>query len=72
MYQMKGESTVAKPLRLGDTDMAGKLSFNPVQRQNNQLKTAFQVQNYAASKQMAEQGRTDMGGAMMGYSDTLG
>lgn len=59
-------------MRLGEPISAPDVIFNPTQRLNNQMKTASQVMNYAASKEMAAQGRTDMRGNVMGYADTLG
>lgn len=70
--QMKDMSGVNNGSRLGESIMTPSIVFNPTQRLDNQLKTASQVMNYAASKEMAAQGRTDMRGTVMGYSDTLG
>lgn len=72
LYQMSGVSPITQPMRMGDANMSNNIAFNPTQRETNQLKTAFQVQNYEAQKQMAAQGRTDMRGNVVGYSDTLG
>ena len=58
--------------RLGEPMKVPDVVFNPTQRLDNQLKTSSQVMNYAASKEMAAQGRTDMRGNVVGYSDTLG
>jgi len=58
--------------RLGQPMTVPDVVFNPTQRLDNQLKTSSQVMNYAASKEMAAQGRTDMRGNVVGYSDTLG
>ena len=72
LSQMKSISTYGQSLKFGDAPVATDIVFNPTQRLDNQMKTASQVMNYAASKQMSEQGRTDMGGNVVGYSDTLG
>lgn len=72
LSQMKEMAGGRNAARLGDPISGPDVIFNPTQRLDNQLKTSSQVQNYAASKAMAEQGRTDMRGNVMGYSDTLG
>ncbi len=72
MYLMTNKSAMAQPMRLGEENMGIATSFMPNQREVNQMRTANQIQNYANSKQMSEQGRTDMRGNVMGYSDTLG
>lgn len=72
LSQMKAMRGSADAARLGDPIVAPDIVFNPTQRLNNQMRTSTQVQNYAASKAMAEQGRTDMRGNVMGYADTLG
>jgi hypothetical protein len=65
--QMRVLSNVG-PMEMGNTNIV----FNPTQRLDNQLKTASQVMNYATSKSLSAQGRTDMRGNIVGYSDTLG
>lgn len=72
LYQMKNISPIMQPMRLGDQNLAIDVAFTPGQRDKNQMATMSQVQNYAASKQMAEQNRADMRGNVVGYSDTLG
>ncbi len=70
--QMQDMSRGGQGSRLGDPVSVPDVVFNPTQRLDNQLKTSSQVMNYASSKAMAEQGRTDMRGNVMGYADTLG
>jgi len=70
--QMREVSGNSSAKRLGEPITAPDIVFNPTQRLNNQMKTSSQVMNYAASKEMAAQGRTDMRGNVMGYADTLG
>lgn len=70
LAQMRQMSPNTQGLSMGEAP--GEVVFNPTQRLDNQLKTASQVMNYAASKEMAAQGRTDMRGNVMGYADTLG
>ncbi len=72
LSQMKATSASGQASRFGDPISTPDIVFNPTQRLNNQLKTSSQVMNYASSKQMAEQGRTDMRGNILGYADTLG
>lgn len=72
LSQMKSMSGTGQSQRLGDPSSVPDIVFNPTQRLDNQLKTSSQVQNYAASKAMSEQGRTDMRGNVFGYADTLG
>ncbi len=72
LSQMKQISGSVDAPRLGDPITAPDIVYNPTQRLDNQMKTSSQVQNYAASKSMAEQGRTDMRGNVIGYADTLG
>lgn len=72
LAQMKEMTRGVNSQRLGDPVISPDVVFNPTQRLSNQMKTSSQVQNYAASKAMAEQGRTDMRGNVMGYADTLG
>jgi hypothetical protein len=72
LYQLKGISPVGQMQRLGDSVMTTEMAFNPTQREVNQMNTMNQVQNYANTKMMAEQGRTDMRGNVIGYADTLG
>jgi hypothetical protein len=72
LYQMKNISPVGQMQRLGDSVMSTEMAFNPTQREVNQRNTMNQVQTYANTKAMAEQGRTDMRGNVVGYSDTLG
>jgi hypothetical protein len=72
MYSMTGASDIAQPMRVGEQNLDVQMSYNPMVREMNQMKTMSQVQNYAASKEMATQGRTDMRGNVSGYSDTLG
>lgn len=72
LSQMRELSSGGNSARLGDPVTAPDIVFNPTQRLNNQMKTASQVMNYASSKQMAEQSRTDMRGNVLGYADTLG
>lgn len=72
LSQMKQMTASTDGARLGDPVTGPNIVFNPTQRLNNQMKTSSQVQNYAASKAMAEQGRTEMRGNVMGYADTLG
>ena len=69
MRDMSGDTYIS---RMGDPVIMPDVTFNPTQRISNQLKTASQVMNYSASKEMAEQGRTDMRGNVLGYSDTVG
>lgn len=71
LYQMN-TSPNGQPMRLGDSNMVSDIAFNPTQREVNQMNTMNQVQNYASTKMMAEQGRTDMRGNVVGYADTLG
>lgn len=72
LSQMKKMGNTAQSSKLGDAINAPDVVFNPTQRLDNQLKTSSQVQNYASSKNMAEQGRSDMRGNVIGYSETLG
>lgn len=72
LSQLKGVTAAGQTLRMGDPTMGPDVVYNPTQRVDNQMKTASQVMNYAASKQMAAQGRTDMRGDVLGYSSTLG
>jgi len=72
LYEMKGSSLVGQMQRMGDSVMSTEVAFNPTQREVNQQNTMNQVQNYANTKMMAEQGRTDMRGNVIGYADTLG
>lgn len=72
LSQMKDISNGGGISRLGMGIDVPDVVFNPSQRLNNQLKTASQVMNYSSSKQMAQQGRTDMRGNVIGYADTLG
>lgn len=72
LSQMTDLSNSGQAGRLGDPVNGPDIVFNPTQRLNNQVRTASQVMNYASSKQMAEQGRTDMRGNVLGYADTLG
>ncbi len=72
LSQMKEMSSAGQQMRFGDPVTVPDVVFNPTQRLDNQLKTSSQVMNYASSKQMAEQGRTDMRGNVLGYADTLG
>lgn len=72
LAQMKGIASSGNAPRLGDPVTVPDVVFNPTQRMDNQMKTSTQVMNYAASKEMATQGRTDMRGNVVGYSDTLG
>lgn len=72
LSQMKQMSSDGQSTRLGQSPTGPDIIFNPAQRLTNQMKTSSQVQNYAASKAMAEQGRTDMRGNVLGYADTLG
>ncbi len=71
LSQMRNVSGSANTMSLGEP-VAPNISYNPTQRLTNQMKTSNQVMNYAASKEMAAQGRTDMRGNVMGYADTLG
>ncbi len=71
-FGMGISSQTAMPQRMGETQMIPELSFNPMVREQNQMKTATQTASYEATKQMAAQGRTDMRGNIAGYSDTLG
>ncbi len=48
------------------------VSFAPAQLQRNTMNTLMEVQQNANSKQMSEQGRSEMRSNMIGYSDTLG
>jgi hypothetical protein len=70
--QMRDMESSGQASRLGDPMTGPDIVFNPTQRLDNQMKTSSQVMNYAASKEMAAQGRTDMRGNVMGYADTLG
>lgn len=70
--QMKDMSNTGHGSRYGDSVTGPDIVFNPTQRLNNQMRTASQVMNYSASKNMAEQSRTDMRGNVLGYADTLG
>lgn len=70
--QMKSLANGGEMRRLGEMPSAPDVVFNPTQRIENQLKSASQVMNYAASKSMAEQDRTDMRGSVMGYAESLG
>lgn len=73
LAQMKDlPSNAGNTGRMGDPVVSPDIVFNPTQRLSNQMRTSSQVQNYAASKAMAEQGRTDMRGNVIGYADTLG
>ena len=72
LTQMKSISNSSQTMRMGDPTMAPNVVYNPTQRLDNQMRSASQVLNYASSKQMAEQGRTDMRGNVIGFSDTLG
>lgn len=72
LSQMKQISSNGQAIGFGQTPSVPDIVFNPTQRLDNQIKTNSQVQNYAASKAMAEQGRTDMRGNVIGYADTLG
>jgi len=72
LSQMKQMSSEGQSTRLGQTPTGPDIVFNPTQRLDNQMRTSSQVQNYAASKAMSEQGRTDMRGNVLGYADTLG
>lgn len=72
LIQMKTISNSGQTMKMGEPTMAPNLVYNPTQRIDNQIKSASQVLNYASSKQMAEQGRTDMRGNVVGFSDTLG
>jgi len=72
LYSFKDMNPLAQPERLGDSNMMSDIAFNPTVREVNQQKTAAQVNNYASSKMMAQQGRTDMRGNVAGYTDTLG
>lgn len=71
-FGMGESSQTALPQRMGETQMVPELSFNPMVREQNQMKTASQTASYEATKQMAAQGRTDMRGNVAGYVDTLG
>ena len=70
--QMRSMPMGGQAPRLGDPVMTPDFVFNPTQRRDNQMKTSSQVMNYAASKEMAAQGRTEMRGNVLGYADTLG
>ena len=72
MVQMKTMNPSGEAMRLGDPISGPDIQYSPNQRVMNQMNTSNQVQNYAAAKEMAAQGRTDMRGNVMGYSDTLG
>lgn len=72
MSQMTELTGSGQSMRLGQPMTVPDVVFNPTQRLDNQLKTSSQVMNYAASKEMAAQGRTEMRGNVVGYSDTLG
>lgn len=72
LVQMKSASTAGNLTKLGQPVDVADIVYNPNQRTQNQMKTSLQVMNYASSKNMAEQGRTDMRGNVIGYSDTLG
>jgi hypothetical protein len=72
LVQMKQMTGTMDSPRMGDPVIAPDIVFNPSQLLNNQMNTSAQVQNYASSKAMAEQGRSDMRGNVIGYSDTLG
>ena len=50
----------------------GSLQFTPNMRDRNHALSAQQIQNYAANKALLTQPTTDLRGAMMGYSETLG
>ena len=70
--QMKPMTNMGKMTRPTDGVIGQDIVFNPTQRLDNQLKTASQVMNYTASKSLAEQNRTLLGGDILGYSETLG
>lgn len=72
LAQLKEIPASGHSMLMGEPTRVPDIVFNSAQRLNNQMKTATQVMNYASSKEMAEQGRTDMRGNVMGYSDTLG
>lgn len=71
---MLGMSSMANraPQRMGESNMVPELSFNPMVREVNQMKTLNQTAAYEAAKQMASQDRTDMRGNVIGFGDTLG
>jgi len=71
LAQMQSMSNNGLMPGLGDNSSIPHMVYNPTQRIDNQMKTSKQVINYASSKAMAEQGRTDMRGNVSGYSDTL-
>lgn len=71
LTQMIEVNSAGRAISMGDPSVPNVM-YNPTQRLENQMRTASQVQNYAASKNMAEQGRTDMRGNVVGYADTLG
>lgn len=72
LVAMKGVANSGNTVRFGVEGTVPDVVFNPTQRMDNQMKSSLQVMNYASSKQMAEQGRTDMRGNVLGYADTLG
>ena len=71
MYQFKNTNPMSQMIRRGNAEVAPSIYFNPTQREVNQMKTSSQVQNYASVKMMSEQGRTDMRGNVVGYSETM-
>lgn len=71
MYQFKNTNPLTQVSRGAMGEVPTALSFDSTQREVNQMKTASQVQNYAATKLMTEQGRTDMRGNVAGYAETL-
>ena len=72
LSQMKSISMGGQAPKFGDPATGPNIVYNPTQRLNNQMRTASQVMSYASSKQMSEQGRTEMRGNVLGYADTLG
>lgn len=72
IYGFKNSTPISEPSRTGSPDLMANMSYSPNQRVINQMNTANQVSNYAAAKEIAEQGRTDMRGNIAGYYDTLG
>jgi len=72
LSQMKPMANNNNLPALGENTSVPNIVYNPTQRTDNQMKTTKQILNYTAAKSMAEQGRTDMRGSMVGYSDTLG